>query len=91
MMALGRLGANVEVERTSVSIGEQCAFSRGAPTALDYAAISKAMDAPEVKLRADLRPQHAQRNRVELRPHRRLRAHQRRLHDLNRGAWNRGA
>ena len=54
MMALGRSGADVEVERTSVWIGEQCAFLRGAPTELDYAAISKAMDAPEVKLRADL-------------------------------------
>ncbi len=54
MMALGRSGADVEVERISVWIGGQCAFRRGAPTELDYAAISKAMDAPEVKLRADL-------------------------------------
>jgi glutamate N-acetyltransferase/amino-acid N-acetyltransferase len=37
-----------------VWIGDQCAFEHGAPTALDYAAISKAMDAPEVRLRADL-------------------------------------
>jgi glutamate N-acetyltransferase/amino-acid N-acetyltransferase len=54
MMALGRSGAEVDVERISVWIGDQCAFERGNPTALDYAAISKAMDAPEVKLRADL-------------------------------------
>jgi len=54
MMALGRSGAEVEVERISVWIGGQCAFERGAPTVLDYTAISKAMDAPEVKLRADL-------------------------------------
>jgi glutamate N-acetyltransferase / amino-acid N-acetyltransferase len=54
MMALGRSGAEVDVDRISVWIGEQCAFERGAPTALDYAAISKAMDAPEVRLRADL-------------------------------------
>lgn len=54
MMALGRSGAEVEVERISVWIGGQCAFQKGAPTELDYAAISKAMDAPEVKLRADL-------------------------------------
>ena len=54
MMALGRSGAEVEVERISVWIGGQCAFERGAPTELDYAAISRAMDAPEVKLRADL-------------------------------------
>ena len=45
---------NIEVERTSVWIGEHCAFSRGAATELDYALISKAMDAPEVKLRTDL-------------------------------------
>jgi glutamate N-acetyltransferase/amino-acid N-acetyltransferase len=54
MMALGRSGAELDVERISVWIGEECAFARGAPTALDYAAISKAMDAPEVRLRADL-------------------------------------
>jgi glutamate N-acetyltransferase/amino-acid N-acetyltransferase len=54
MMALGRSGADVEVERISVWIGEHCAFERGAPTTLDYAAISRAMDAPEVQLRADL-------------------------------------
>jgi glutamate N-acetyltransferase/amino-acid N-acetyltransferase len=54
MMALGRSGAELDVERISVWIGDQCAFERGAATALDYAAISKAMDAPEVRLRADL-------------------------------------
>ncbi len=54
MMALGRSGADVDVDQISVWIGQECAFARGAPTALDYAAISKAMDAPEVKLRADL-------------------------------------
>jgi glutamate N-acetyltransferase / amino-acid N-acetyltransferase len=54
MMALGRSGAELEVERISLWIGEACAFSRGAPTALDYAAIKAAMNAPEVKLRADL-------------------------------------
>jgi glutamate N-acetyltransferase/amino-acid N-acetyltransferase len=54
MMALGRSGAELDVENISVWIGDQCAFERGAPTALDYAAISKAMDAPDVRLRADL-------------------------------------
>ncbi|HEY2735743.1 MAG TPA: bifunctional glutamate N-acetyltransferase/amino-acid acetyltransferase ArgJ [Polyangiales bacterium] len=54
MMALGRSGADVEVDRTSVWIGGECAFERGAPTSLDYAEISKAMDSAEVKLRADL-------------------------------------
>ena len=54
MMALGRSGAELSEERISVWIGGQCAFERGAPTQLDYAAISRAMDAPEVKLKADL-------------------------------------
>jgi glutamate N-acetyltransferase / amino-acid N-acetyltransferase len=54
MMALGRSGAEVDVARISIWIGGQCAFAHGAPTELDYAAIAKAMDAPEVKLRADL-------------------------------------
>jgi glutamate N-acetyltransferase/amino-acid N-acetyltransferase len=54
MMALGRSGAEVEVDRISIWISGQCAFERGAPTVLDYADISRAMDAPEVKLRADL-------------------------------------
>lgn len=54
LMALGRSGAHMELERTSLWIGDRCAFSRGVATDLDYAAISAAMNAPEVKLRADL-------------------------------------
>jgi glutamate N-acetyltransferase / amino-acid N-acetyltransferase len=54
LMALGRSGARVETERTSIWIGERCAFERGAATTLDYAEISREMDRPEVKLRADL-------------------------------------
>jgi glutamate N-acetyltransferase/amino-acid N-acetyltransferase len=54
LMALGRSGADVQVERISVWIGGQCAFERGAQTDLDYAAISRAMEAPEVKFKADL-------------------------------------
>jgi glutamate N-acetyltransferase/amino-acid N-acetyltransferase len=54
MMALGRSGAEIDVDRTSVWIGEHCAFCRGAATQLDYTVISKAMDVPEVQLRADL-------------------------------------
>jgi glutamate N-acetyltransferase/amino-acid N-acetyltransferase len=54
MMALGRSGAEVDVDRTSVWIGGQCAFRSGAATDLDLAAISRAMDAKEVKLEADL-------------------------------------
>jgi glutamate N-acetyltransferase/amino-acid N-acetyltransferase len=54
LMALGRSGARMQTERTSVWIGDQCAFERGVATALDYAAISRAMDRPEVKIRVDL-------------------------------------
>ena len=38
----------------SVWISELCAFERGAPAALEYAAISAAMDRPEVLIRVDL-------------------------------------
>lgn len=54
LMAVGRSGARVEVERTSVWIGEHCAFEHGVPTEVDYAVISKEMDADEVKIRVDL-------------------------------------
>jgi glutamate N-acetyltransferase/amino-acid N-acetyltransferase len=54
LMALGRSGAKLELERISVWIGEHCAFERGVATSLDYAEISRAMDRPEVTLRADL-------------------------------------
>jgi glutamate N-acetyltransferase/amino-acid N-acetyltransferase len=54
MMAIGRSGADVDVDRTSVFIGSECAFSRGAPTTVDYGIISRAMDAPEVRIRVDM-------------------------------------
>jgi glutamate N-acetyltransferase/amino-acid N-acetyltransferase len=54
LMALGRSGARMELDRTSVWIGERCAFERGTATALDYAAISREMDRPEVRIRVDL-------------------------------------
>ena len=54
MMAVGRSGAEVDVDRTSVFIGEHCAFERGAPTDVPYAIISKALDAKEVVLSVDL-------------------------------------
>ncbi len=54
MMAVGRSGANVDVDRTSVWIGEECAFERGSPTDVPYAAIKKAMDAAEVVIAVDL-------------------------------------
>lgn len=54
LMAVGRSGARVEVERASVWIGEHCAFERGVPTDVDYAVLSKAMDTDEVKIRVEL-------------------------------------
>jgi glutamate N-acetyltransferase/amino-acid N-acetyltransferase len=54
LMAVGRSGAAVELERTSVWIGERCAFARGTPTELDYAEISQAMSRAEVSIRVDL-------------------------------------
>ncbi|MFI5308058.1 MAG: bifunctional glutamate N-acetyltransferase/amino-acid acetyltransferase ArgJ [Polyangiales bacterium] len=54
LMALGRSGAKLELERVSVWIGDHCAFERGVATTLDYAEISRAMDRPELTLRADL-------------------------------------
>jgi glutamate N-acetyltransferase/amino-acid N-acetyltransferase len=54
LMAVGRSGARVDVDRTSVWIGEHCAFERGVPTATPYETISKAMNAEEVVLRVDL-------------------------------------
>jgi glutamate N-acetyltransferase/amino-acid N-acetyltransferase len=54
LMALGRSGARMQLERTSVWIGEHCAFERGVATALDLDEISRAMDRPEVAIRVDL-------------------------------------
>jgi glutamate N-acetyltransferase/amino-acid N-acetyltransferase len=54
MAAVGRSGARVEVERTSVWIGKHCAFEQGNPTEVDYGVISQAMDGEEVRIRIDL-------------------------------------
>jgi glutamate N-acetyltransferase/amino-acid N-acetyltransferase len=54
LMAIGRSGAQLEERRASVWIGKHCAFEHGAPTEVPYAVISKAMDAEEVQIRADL-------------------------------------
>ena len=54
MMALGRSGAEIDVDRTSVYIFDTCAFERGSPSDVDYTALSAAMDKPEVQLRVDL-------------------------------------
>jgi glutamate N-acetyltransferase/amino-acid N-acetyltransferase len=54
LMAVGRSGAAVDVRRTSVYIGEHCAFERGSPTSVPYETISKALDRPEIVIRVDL-------------------------------------
>jgi glutamate N-acetyltransferase/amino-acid N-acetyltransferase len=54
MMAVGRSGAAVDVDRTSVWIGDQCAFQRGVPTDVPYDVIKKALDAVEVVISVDL-------------------------------------
>jgi glutamate N-acetyltransferase / amino-acid N-acetyltransferase len=54
MMAVGRSGADVDVDRTSVWIGSECAFDRGAPTDVPYARIKQALDATEVVIAVDL-------------------------------------
>lgn len=54
LMALGRSGATLAPERISVWIGEHCCFRAGAATDVDYTVIAHAMNAPEVRIRADL-------------------------------------
>lgn len=54
MMALGRSGARIDVEQTSIYIGGTCAFRRGEPSDVDYAALSEKMRADEVQIRAVL-------------------------------------
>lgn len=54
MMAVGRSGARVDVDRTSVFIGDKCAFERGSPTAMPYDEIKRALDGTTVVIRVDL-------------------------------------
>lgn len=54
LMALGRSGAEVQLERLSVWIGRHCAFQNGTATALELKTISQEMAAPDVQLRAHL-------------------------------------
>ena len=54
LMALGRSGASLELDRTSVYIGEHCAFERGVATDVPYQVLSEAMEGDEVRIRADL-------------------------------------
>ncbi len=86
LMALGRSGARIELERTSVWIGDHCAFERGVATELDYAAISRAMDRPEVQIRVDLGLGSAAATAWGCDLTVRIRPHQRRLHHLKGAA-----
>lgn len=54
LMAIGRSGAHVDVGRTSVFIGGECAFRDGVPTDVDYAVLAKSMDAKEVRFVVNL-------------------------------------
>lgn len=54
LMALGRSGAEVQLDRLSVWIGRHCAFQNGTATALELKTISQEMAAPDVQLRAHL-------------------------------------
>lgn len=54
LAAVGRSGAALEPARASVWIGEHAAFEHGAPSAVPYDVISRAMDVPEVVIRVDL-------------------------------------
>lgn len=54
LMALGRSGAEVQLDRLSVWIGRHCAFQNGTATALELGTISREMAAPDVQLRAHL-------------------------------------
>ena len=54
LMAVGRSGARVDLDRISVYIGEHLAFRNGVPTDLDLAVVSNAMDAEQVRLVIDL-------------------------------------
>jgi glutamate N-acetyltransferase / amino-acid N-acetyltransferase len=54
MMAIGRSGADVDVDRASVWIGQSCAFERGTPTVVPYETLSREMAGADVLIRVDL-------------------------------------
>jgi glutamate N-acetyltransferase / amino-acid N-acetyltransferase len=54
LAAVGRSGAALDTSKMGVWIGEHCAFEAGAPSSVEYAVLSQAMDAPEVVIRVDL-------------------------------------
>lgn len=54
LMALGRSGAELDLERLRVWLGDHLAFDRGQPTDLDLQIISEQMARDTVRLRVDL-------------------------------------
>ena len=54
LMAVGRSGVRIDLDRISVRIGEHLAFSHGSPTDLDLSVVSSAMDRELVRLAIDL-------------------------------------
>lgn len=54
LAALGRSGAQIDPDKTSVFIEGVCAFENGAPTSVSYDALSAAMNKPEVTIRVVL-------------------------------------
>jgi glutamate N-acetyltransferase/amino-acid N-acetyltransferase len=54
MMAVGRSGADVDVARTSVWIGEHAAFENGSPSKVPYDVLSTALAGAEVVIAVDL-------------------------------------
>ena len=85
LMALGRSGARIELDRTRVWIGELCAFEHGvAHTARLRRDLARDGRDPRCRSAQTSAWAAAQRDRVGLRPDRRIRAHQRRLHDVKK-------
>lgn len=54
MMAIGRSGARINLERASVRIGEMVMYANGTPHEPDGAAVRRALAGPEVLIAADL-------------------------------------
>jgi glutamate N-acetyltransferase/amino-acid N-acetyltransferase len=54
LAALGRSGALIDAQKTSVYIEGLCAFQDGAPSDVPYAQLSAAMNKPEIRIRVTL-------------------------------------
>lgn len=54
LMAIGRSGADLNLEKTEVWIGRHPVFVLGAPSEVNYESISREMESEEVQIRVDL-------------------------------------